>query len=312
MDYSWSTDAVSPRRRAEAWVAELSRQVFPVRAEVARPEGFSGSFRLRSFGPTAFLRLRSRRQRIERGSGEIGPQDADWLFVSAMTRGTGYLHHDGGVTRVARGEVSFVDGGQPFALEFQRDFSYVSALVLRRDILTLLPGAERAHGTVIAAPGGPALAGFLGALESSVDSGAMEQYRLYDHFLGMAAAALAPALAGDDAPLPADATLLASIKSHLAARLERADALDDARSHFGLSRRKLQRLFRAERTTPTLWLRAARLERCARDLADRQRTLTEIARAHGFDDMTYFSRCFRDAYGATPSAWRRAQGADIL
>src|SRR3546814_16713490 len=108
-----------------------------------------------------------------------------------MIHGTGYLHHAGGVEAVPRGAVSFVDGDQPFALEFRRDFAYVSALALRHDMLALLPSADRAHGTVISGPAGPALGAFLAALEPSVTApdGAPlgHENRLYDPFLGLSA-----------------------------------------------------------------------------------------------------------------------------
>lgn len=311
MDIVWSSKTVPKPKRAAAWAAVLSRQIFPVRAEVVRPQGFEGEFRLCAFGPTAFLRVRSRRQTIRRGPDEIGDNDADWLFVSTMTRGTGYLHHAGGITRVPRGAVSFVDGGQPFALEFRRDFAYVSALVLRRDMLALLPEADRAHGTVIPAPAGPALGAFLATIESTVGNGAADENRLYDHFLGLAAAALTPfAVPATTCPQAAtpDTALLARIKAHLIANLGDEMTTRAVADRFGISERRLQRLFQRDGISLTLWVRGQRLERCARDLADdRQggRTITTIAADYGFYDMSYFSRCFRTRFGIAPGAYRR-------
>ncbi|MEO3435483.1 AraC family transcriptional regulator [Inquilinus sp. CAU 1745] len=317
MDIRWSTDTVPEPDRVPAWSDMLTRQVFPVRTEVFRPDDFRGDFRLRAFGPTAFLRVRSRRQRIVRGEAEISAGDESWLFVSTMIRGTGFLHHAGGVATVPRGGVSFVDGGQPFALEFRRDFDYVSALVLRRDILALLPESEAAHGKVIGAPAGPAIAAFLSALESSVDNGDRggdgigDENRLYDNFLGLAAAALMPgpgSTAPGTPPPDSDKVLLATIKSYLITHLAEDIAAPSVASRFGIADRKLQRLFKGEGTTLTLWLRRQRLERCAQDLSDpRQdgRSVTAIAGSRGFDDPTYFSRCFRAAFGVTPGAYRQ-------
>lgn len=310
MDISWSTETVPEADRVAAWSDMLSRQVFPVRTEIFRPDRFRGEMRLRVFGPTAFLRVRSRSQRIVRGEAEISDGDDNWLFVSTMIRGTGLLHHAGGVARVPRGGVSFVDGGQPFALEFRQDFDYVSALVLRRDIFALLPEAEAAHGRVIGAPAGPAIAAFLAALEPAVDGGGVgDENQLYDNFLGLAAAALLPA--PETTSLRAsDKTLLARIKSHLIAHLGEDMPARSVAGRFGIADRKLQRLFQGEGTTLTLWLRRQRLERCAQDLADpRQdgRSVTAIAGSRGFDDPTYFSRCFRAAFGMAPGAYRRCR-----
>lgn len=313
MDFFWSTDPVPEPDRVTTWSEMLSRQIFPVRTEIACPDGFRGDFRLRVFGPTAFLRVRSRQQRIVRGEADISAGDESWLFVSTMIRGTGLLHHAGGVATVPRGGVSFVDGGQPFALEFKRDFDYVSALVLRRDILALLPKAEDAHGRVIGAPAGPALASFLSALEPAVDcgDGIGDENRLYDNFLGLAAASLLPDSGEDLAQAAAptsDQALLARIKSFLITHLAEDLPAPSIAGRFGIADRKLQRLFRREGTTLTLWLRRQRLERCAQDLRDpRQdsRNVTAIAGSRGFDDPTYFSRCFRAAFGIAPGAYRQ-------
>ena len=313
MDVVWSTDTVPPRDRVAAWTETLSSQILPVRTQLAQTDSFHGEFRLCSFGPTAFLRVRSRRQTICRGPEEIGDSDGAYLFVSTMIQGTGYLHHAGGVETVPRGAVTFVDGDQPFVLEFRHDFAYVSALALRRDMLALLPSACSAHGMVIPAPAGPALGAFLAALEPSMgvadDTPRGDENRLYDHFLGLAAAALVPMAARTPTP---DEILLARIKTHLVSALDAETATEEVAARFNLSPRKLQRLFRAEATTPTLWIRRQRLERCARDFRDpRQngRTVTSIASDWGFDDMTYFSRCFRKAFGRSPSAYRRIGGA---
>lgn len=314
MDIVWSTAGLPAAERVSGWSDALSRLVVPVRAEVPRPGRFRGEFRLRRFGPSSFLRVTSSAgQTIHRTAAEIGPGDGDWLFVSTMLRGSGWLHHRGGILREPGDGVTFVDGSQPFALQFRAGFSFISALLPRRDLVALLPPAARAHGSILPAPAGPALHGFLATLETAVDNAvragrAADDNRLYDHFLGLAAAALAPAAeAGDDAAT-ADQKLLGRIRAHLVGRLDEPFDGPALAARFGLSPRKLQRLFAAEGSTPTLWLRRQRLERCARDLADpRQqgRSITVIATAYGFDDMAYFSRIFRAAYGMAPGAWRQ-------
>jgi AraC-like DNA-binding protein len=312
MDLVWSTDLVPAPERCAAWVDALSRQVLPVRADVTATRGFRGELRLRSFGPTAFLRVRSRAQKIVRDADQIGASDGAWMFVSTMIENDGWLHHDHGVADVPCGAVSFVDGDQPFALEFRGDFAFVSALVLREDLMALLPAAARAHGTVLPPPVGPALSAFLATLEAAVDAETEEagpnENRLYDHFIGLAAAALMPTTAREHATrTDADAILLSHIKAHLVARLDVPFDGAACAAHFGISARTLQRLFRASGTTASRWLRQQRLERCARDLADarqQSRSITAIAQARGFDDMGYFTRCFRDAFGLPPGAWR--------
>ncbi|GAA2699823.1 helix-turn-helix domain-containing protein [Micromonospora olivasterospora] len=77
-----------------------------------------------------------------------------------------------------------------------------------------------------------------------------------------------------------------------------------------VSVRSLHRLFEAEETTVAEYVRASRLERCRRDLADptlRDRPVQALALRWGFRDKAHFSRAFRAAYGTTPQAYRREQ-----
>jgi AraC family transcriptional activator of tynA and feaB len=85
-----------------------------------------------------------------------------------------------------------------------------------------------------------------------------------------------------------------------------------ARAHF-VSTRQLHRLFARQGTTVTQRIRTHRLERCRRELLDPRSatSITGISRRWGFTDLPSFSRAFRNAYGATPSAYR-SRGHDQL
>ncbi|KJV37330.1 helix-turn-helix domain-containing protein [Luteibacter yeojuensis] len=77
----------------------------------------------------------------------------------------------------------------------------------------------------------------------------------------------------------------------------------------GLSTSYLFELFADEEVTLMRWVRAERLARCRRELADpalRYRSIAQIAQAWGFGDMTHFGRSFREAYGLSPRSWRQA------
>lgn len=82
----------------------------------------------------------------------------------------------------------------------------------------------------------------------------------------------------------------------------------------GLSTSYLFELFADEDMTLMRWVRAERLARCRRELADaslRYRSIAHIAQAWGFGDMTHFGRSFREAYGVSPRAWRQTSRMDV-
>lgn len=77
----------------------------------------------------------------------------------------------------------------------------------------------------------------------------------------------------------------------------------------GLSSSYLFELFADESLTLMRWVRAERLARCRRELADpmlRHRNIAQVAQAWGFGDMTHFSRSFREIFGVSPRGYRQA------
>ena len=73
----------------------------------------------------------------------------------------------------------------------------------------------------------------------------------------------------------------------------------------GISPRSVQSLFAQRATTPSAYILRRRLDRAAELLSgDPARSITDIAFDLGFNDSAYFTRCFRQQFGAPPSAWR--------
>ncbi len=61
--------------------------------------------------------------------------------------------------------------------------------------------------------------------------------------------------------------------------------------------------------SPSELLRRVRLERAAQLLAGRAGTVTEVAYGVGFASLSHFSKCFRERYGMSPSAYASGGGA---
>lgn len=66
------------------------------------------------------------------------------------------------------------------------------------------------------------------------------------------------------------------------------------------------RCFRATiGTTPIRYLREYRIEQAANLLASSQSSIADIASACGFQDVSYFTKTFRELKGSTPKAYRK-------
>jgi AraC-like DNA-binding protein len=76
----------------------------------------------------------------------------------------------------------------------------------------------------------------------------------------------------------------------------------------GISAGHLHRVFGTEGETLAQHLRRHRLERARAALADPlqvRRSVSRIAREHGFSTLAHFSRSFRSAYGLSPRVHRK-------
>jgi AraC-like DNA-binding protein len=106
------------------------------------------------------------------------------------------------------------------------------------------------------------------------------------------------------------AARLHAIKSHIAQHLPASDlSITAVATAHQLTERYVQRLFEADGTTFSIFVRNQRLARAYRLLNDpRQagRAISAIAYECGFGDISHFNRMFRRLYGMSPSEMLRS------
>ena len=84
-------------------------------------------------------------------------------------------------------------------------------------------------------------------------------------------------------------------------------SLDRIASGAGLSTRQMERLFRLHfQTTPSRYYLGLRLVRARHLLGHTSFSVLQVALATGFTSPAYFTKCYRQAYGITPSAERQS------
>ncbi len=104
-------------------------------------------------------------------------------------------------------------------------------------------------------------------------------------------------------PLPAK---LRSAIDIMAAHLEAPLATATIAYRTGLSARQLERLFqRYVKVTPARYYMRLRLERARDLLLHTNVPVLDVAVATGFTSSSYFSQCYRQSFGQTPSTTRR-------
>lgn len=86
--------------------------------------------------------------------------------------------------------------------------------------------------------------------------------------------------------------------------------VDDMAAEVGVSRSGLTRKMRALMgVSPADFIRQTRLQRAASQLRSTDTPVKIIAIECGFTDLNYFGKCFKGAYGVTPTAWRKGEGS---
>ena len=106
--------------------------------------------------------------------------------------------------------------------------------------------------------------------------------------------------------VPADQTYVARVREAIQRGLadpdfgvgELADVVSQDRSQLF---RRVKQLFGE---SPSDLIRRMRVEEGKRLLTEGSATVTDVAYAVGFNSLSYFCRCFQDAYGSTPAAYR--------
>lgn len=100
-----------------------------------------------------------------------------------------------------------------------------------------------------------------------------------------------------------DKTFAARLRDCIEQRLSDPDlSVDNLAAMVNLSRVQLYRKVKAlTDSTPTDLLRNARLQKAAALLRDTDKTVSEIAYDTGFSSPSYFTKCYREKYGETPS-----------
>ena len=81
--------------------------------------------------------------------------------------------------------------------------------------------------------------------------------------------------------------------------------VDQLASEMGLGRSQLYRKIKAlTNYSPVELIRNLRLKRARHLLTTTDRSISEIAYEVGFSTPAYFSKCYREAYGETPTELR--------
>jgi len=304
----WSSSEIASRDRLAFWVDVVCRTLVSLRCEPTSERKFFGEIDYDELGPLKLVSVRSVAQRVSRTAGSAVGCPAGFFHVNIMRVGCGLMNQDGREAKLTPGGFVFSDSSRPYAIDFIDNFA-AGVLRIPRWMLLQRIGApecftalrvDRTSGLgVMVASMLRQLPDLLPTIPKTVHE------RVADNIVDLVAAALLST--GEGVALSAQLTLTRVkfwIETHLAEKLSG----EKIARHCGLSLRHVNRLFGGEGTSLMHYVWERRLMRCWRDLSDpaqRHRSVSEIALATGFNNLSHFSRAFHARFGLPARAARR-------
>lgn len=243
---------------------------------------------------------------------EISRLDSDALIINYVTAGKLHAEQDGRSIDLLPGDGAVSDAARPYFLGFDAPLGCVSVKVYKSDLRHRVAGIERITAQSLARGSSlnPLVFGYMRSLiEHAPSMTGPSSLRAAEVFKELLSASLNEMLQRTPAPLSEyRAAALLRIKVFIDEHL--TDPTLDPESiarRVGLSSRYINRLFEAEQSSLGRHLWQRRVERCAarlRDLAWAHVSVSGVALAHGFNDLSHFSRVFRKRYGQSPRDYR--------
>ncbi|MEU8524492.1 MULTISPECIES: helix-turn-helix domain-containing protein [Streptomyces] len=300
------------------WFAEmLGAALAPMAVGCDSAADFEAEVAVLDLGPVQLSRFAYSPLRTRRTAALIRRGDPEQYHVGWVTGGRMEVAQAGHESGSVAGDLVVMDTSRPQHAVAARDGGIAEALVLQVPRAELPLRADRVDRVVAQRiPAGAGMAAILTRFLAAMrDHGPECRPRDRDRLGALALELTASCLAErigvlDEEPPEARPLALA----------ERIDAFIDhnlgdpeltpraiaERHHISL--RTLYALFQEEETSVAATIRARRLERCLADLARpelRGHAVQAIAVRWGFTSGTVFSRAFREAYGMTPTEYRR-------
>jgi AraC-like DNA-binding protein len=307
------TTAGLPARRKLTYWNEVSTETFTALEVVPGDAShFDGRLYRDTTGPvgladvtTAPGVLRHTRAHIARGLGER------FTLLVALEGGFEFRWGSQPGARVGVGDLCLLDQSRPYELcfhEVSRTFCFV---LPQRYLGDFLPDPEAFAGRVLhpAASSARVLVQLTKALSAELEQGQAASFapQFGRGLGGFIAAAFSRERDGEVDTR--HAARRRRVLQHIEDQLHDPDLRPAGIArHFGISERTLRLLFASQDESLTAYVLRRRLESCSlllRDPAWRDRTITDIALRHGFNNPTHFGHAFKQRFGLTPREYRQ-------
>lgn len=309
MKYSTNDLPVNERRE---WLHEFINREY-AKVEITPPAN-GNLFNEMVIYPWKDLRLssiRSNEIELKRKSLEPNLYSQDAYFAVVLLSGNYRLQQNGKEVFLQSGDISIYDATLAHQISCSKTFSKLIISIPRSILRDRISGIE--HCTALRIPGNSGT----GAIASNFIRSTLNQtnqltvpefYALSDYSLDLLTLALVAVRPEKFNLSNSHSLTLNRIKTYIEVHLSNSDINPTiVANDIGLSSRYINTLFQKEETSLMRYIWRRRLENCHNDLLDPINIgdrISDIAFRWGFNDLSHFSRVFKQQYDLSPKDYR--------
>lgn len=308
-----STVNTTADERVELWRNAVSSSFVPLDFHVPDATSFRGDIAAEMLGNVLISQVNAGAHHVERTERLIARHDAEPYYkLSIPLRGYVLIVQDGREATLIPGDLAIYDTTRPYTVVFEDTARMLALMLPQRDfgvsrqVMTTMTAQRISGRHGIGGLVSPLLLGLAARMD---EVNGLQSARLADNIVDLVSTLYADRTAGHGLrsadPMRA---LLVQVRAYIEQHLDDPELGPEtvaAACHISVG--YLHKLFRTQETSVSRLIRDRRLARCRRELLDPSRrdvSVSAIGAHWGFFDAAYFSRAFKEAYGASPREYR--------